>query len=209
MPRIGGLLTFGIPPFKLEKEVVETRRELMEGMGVEFRLGVEVGRDVSIEQLIAEYDAVFLGMGAYKSVKGGFPGEDAARVSMRRCRISSPTSTDETRTVGRSSSISPGKRVVVLGGGDTWQWIATARPSARAPRASPAHTVATKTTCPARSRDYKNSAEEGVEFLFNRQPIEIVGNGRVEGVKRGRDAARSARAAGPSDSRAGAGQRAR
>ena len=62
-PRIGGLLTFGIPPFKLEKEVVETRRTLMEGMGVEFRLGVEIGKDLPFEQLLAEYDAVFLGMG--------------------------------------------------------------------------------------------------------------------------------------------------
>ena len=74
--RIGGLLTFGIPPFKLEKEVVEKRREIMEGMGVEFRLGVEVGRDIAFEQLVDEYDAVFLGMGTYKYVKGGFPGED-------------------------------------------------------------------------------------------------------------------------------------
>src|SRR5690349_16690623 len=74
--RIGGLLTFGIPPFKLEKDVVETRRELMEGMGVEFRLGVEVGKDLPFEQLLEEFDAVFLGMGTYKYVKGNFPGED-------------------------------------------------------------------------------------------------------------------------------------
>ena len=63
--RIGGLLTFGIPPFKLEKQVVEKRREVMEGMGVEFRLGVEVGADIAFESLLAEYDAVFLGMGTY------------------------------------------------------------------------------------------------------------------------------------------------
>ena len=74
--RIGGLLTFGIPPFKLEKEVVETRRELMEEMGVEFRLNTEVGRDVAFDDLVEEYDAVFLGMGTYSYVKGGFPGED-------------------------------------------------------------------------------------------------------------------------------------
>ena len=59
--RIGGLLTFGIPPFKLEKEVVEKRREVMEGMGVEFRLNVEVGRDITVEQLLNEFDAVFMG----------------------------------------------------------------------------------------------------------------------------------------------------
>ncbi len=73
-PRIGGLLTFGIPPFKLEKQVVETRREIMEGMGVEFRLGVEVGRDVRFEQLLDEYDAVFLGMGTYTLREGRLSG---------------------------------------------------------------------------------------------------------------------------------------
>src|SRR5208283_5018567 len=74
-PKIGGLLTFGIPPFKLEKSVVETRRELMEGMGVEFRLGVEIGNDVPFDALLAEYDAVFLGMGTYTSVRGDLAGE--------------------------------------------------------------------------------------------------------------------------------------
>ena len=74
--KIGGLLTFGIPPFKLEKDVVEKRREVMEAMGVEFRLGVEIGRDIAFERLIEEFDAVFLGMGTYSYVKGGFAGED-------------------------------------------------------------------------------------------------------------------------------------
>src|ERR1700716_4137077 len=74
--KIGGLLTFGIPPFKLEKEVVEKRREIMEYMGVEFRLNVDVGRDIAFEALTREFDAVFLGMGTYTYVKGGFAGED-------------------------------------------------------------------------------------------------------------------------------------
>jgi glutamate synthase (NADPH) small chain len=56
--KIGGLLTFGIPPFKLEKDVVKKRREIMEGMGVEFRLNVDVGRGLSFEDLAREYDAV-------------------------------------------------------------------------------------------------------------------------------------------------------
>jgi len=73
---IGGLLTFGIPPFKLEKEVVFTRRNIMEEMGVKFKLGVEIGKDVSVDQLLADYDAVFMGMGTYTSMRGGFPGEE-------------------------------------------------------------------------------------------------------------------------------------
>ncbi|HET9121999.1 MAG TPA: glutamate synthase subunit beta, partial [Acidiferrobacteraceae bacterium] len=75
-PEIGGLLTFGIPEFKLEKEVVRRRRGLMEDMGIRFVLNTEVGRDVAVAQLLQEYDAVFLGMGTYQYLRGGFPGED-------------------------------------------------------------------------------------------------------------------------------------
>src|SRR5690606_11956442 len=75
-PEIGGLLTFGIPEFKLEKSVMARRREVFAGMGIEFRLNTEIGRDISMEQLLEEYDAVFMGMGTYTYMKGGFPGED-------------------------------------------------------------------------------------------------------------------------------------
>ena len=66
-PEIGGLLTFGIPQFKLEKQVMERRREVFEGMGIEFRLNTEVGRDITIDQLLADYDAAFLGCLLYTS----------------------------------------------------------------------------------------------------------------------------------------------
>ncbi len=75
-PEIGGLLTFGIPEFKLEKQVMVRRREVFEGMGVEFRLNTEIGTDIQIGELLADYDAVFMGMGTYTYMRGGFPGED-------------------------------------------------------------------------------------------------------------------------------------
>jgi len=75
-PDIGGLLTYGIPPFKLEKDVVQKRREILEGMGVKFVLDTRIGEDKPFEELLEEFDAVFLGMGTYNSVRGGFPGED-------------------------------------------------------------------------------------------------------------------------------------
>lgn len=75
-PEIGGLLTFGIPEFKMEKDVMKRRREIFTGMGVEFRLNTEIGTDVTIDQLLTEYDAVFMGMGTYTYMKGGFAGED-------------------------------------------------------------------------------------------------------------------------------------
>ena len=75
-PEIGGLLTFGIPQFKLEKQVMQRRREVFEGMGVEFRLNTEIGIDIDADDLLEEFDAVFLGMGTYTAMQGGFEGED-------------------------------------------------------------------------------------------------------------------------------------
>src|SRR5215472_13094154 len=181
--RIGGLLTFGIPPFKLEKDVVETRRALMEGMGVEFRLGCEIGRDLAFGQLLREYDAVFLGMGTYTSVRGGFPGEELPGVYEALPYLISNIRHELGFEGAAHELISmAGKRVLVLGGGDT------AMDCNRTAIRQGAHSV----TCtyrrdednmPGSRRDYKNSREEGVEFLFNSQPIEIVGADRVEGVK--------------------------
>ena len=75
-PEIGGLLTFGIP-VKLEKEVMTRRREIFTGMGIEFKLNTEVGRDVQLDDLLSDYDAVFLGVGTYQSMRGGLENEDA------------------------------------------------------------------------------------------------------------------------------------
>ena len=75
-PEVGGLLTFGIPPFKLEKRIVRQRRALLEGMGIEFVLNTRIGEDKPFDELLDEFDAVFLGMGAYSYVHGGFRGEE-------------------------------------------------------------------------------------------------------------------------------------
>ncbi len=182
-PKIGGLLTFGIPPFKLEKEVVETRRELMQGMGVEFVLNTDVGRDIPFQNLLDEFDAVFLGMGTYAYVKGGFPGEDLPGVyealpyliaSINR-ELGLETSSEEFIDLR-------GKRVLVLGGGDTG--MDCNRTAIRQGAESVTCTYRRdEANMPGSRRDFRNSKEEGVEFLFNAQPTEIVGSERVEGVK--------------------------
>jgi glutamate synthase (NADPH/NADH) small chain len=182
-PEIGGLLTFGIPEFKLEKTIVKRRREVMEGMGVEFRLGVEVGKDISFEQLVGEYDAVFLGMGTYNYMKGGFPGEDLPGVhaaldfliaNVNHCHGYEKNPADYINMKGQ--------RVVVLGGGDTA--MDCNRTSIR--QGAKAVTCAYRrdeANMPGSKREVANAKEEGVQFLWNRQPVEIVGEGRVEGVK--------------------------
>ena len=182
-PRIGGLLTFGIPPFKLEKQVVETRRELMEGMGVEFRLGIEVGSDLPFEQLVADHDAVFLGMGTYTYVRGGFPGEDLPGVYEALPYLVSNINRELGLEQQGGEWINlEGKRVVVLGGGDTG--MDCIRTALRQGAESVTCTYRRdEQNMPGSRRDYRNSREEGCTFLFNRQPVEIVGRGKVEGVR--------------------------
>jgi glutamate synthase (NADPH/NADH) small chain len=181
--RVGGLLTFGIPPFKLEKQVVEMRRELMEGMGVEFRLGVDIGSDLPFEALLSDYDAVFLGMGTYNFVRGGFAGEALPGVYEALPYLIANINRElglpgaEERFIDLS-----GKRVVVLGGGDTG--MDCNRTAIRQGAESVTCTYRRdELNMPGSRRDYKNSKEEGVEFLFNCQPIEILGQQKVEGVK--------------------------
>lgn len=182
-PEIGGLLTFGIPPFKLDKEVVRTRRQLMEGMGVQFKLNTEIGKDVPFERLLADYDAVFLGMGAYTAMRGGFMGEDLRGVHEALPYLISNVN----RELGLESSPSrfidmSEQRVVVLGGGDT------AMDCNRTAVRQGAESVTCiyrrdEANMPGSRREVKSAREEGVEFLFNRQPIEIVGSRKVEGIK--------------------------
>jgi glutamate synthase (NADPH/NADH) small chain len=139
-----------------------------------------VGRDVAFETLLAEYDAVFLGMGTYTYVKGNFPGESLPGVVEALPYLVSNIH----RELGLGGEFVDlaGKRVVVLGGGDTA--MDCNRTAIRQGAASVTCTYRRdEDNMPGSRRDYKNSKEEGVRFLFNRQPIEIVGDGRVEGVK--------------------------
>lgn len=184
-PEIGGLLTFGIPPFKLEKSVVRTRRDILEGMGVEFRLNVDVGADISFQSLLDQYDAVFLGMGTYTSMQGGFPGEDLCGVhEALPYLISNINHVEGFQTREHEGFVDlKGKRVVVLGGGDT------AMDCNRTAIRQGANSVTCayrrdEANMPGSVREVANAKEEGVEFLWNRQPIEIVGEaGQVTGVR--------------------------
>jgi glutamate synthase (NADPH/NADH) small chain len=180
---IGGLLTFGIPEFKMEKWVMTRRRDVLEGMGVEFRLNTDIGKDVSMQSLLDDYDAVFMGMGTYTYMKGGFPGEDLPGVlEALPFLISNVRNCLDLAKPGEAYHDMKGKRVVVLGGGDTA--MDCNRTSIRQGAASVTCAYRRdEANMPGSKREVGNAREEGVQFLWNRQPVEIVGNGKVEGVK--------------------------
>jgi len=181
-PEIGGLLTFGIPEFKLEKSVLKRRREIFTRMGIEFRLGVEIGRDRSLQSLLEEFDAVFLGMGTYQYMKGGFPGEDLEGVY-----DALPFLIGNTCQYHGFEGMAPfidaaGKRVVVLGGGDTA--MDCCRTAIRQGAASVTCAYRRdEANMPGSKREVTNAREEGVQFLFNQQPVGILGEREVEGVE--------------------------
>jgi glutamate synthase (NADPH) small chain len=225
---IGGLLTFGIPPFKLEKQVIATRRSVLEAMGVKFHLGVEIGRDISIEDLLRDYDAVFLGSGAYRYVDAKLPGQDlpgvipalpflvangrrvlhgkadvgmeivgAASASIPNLSAASGIAAEAAPTIGTLTSecsaiagwngATPdldlkGKRVIVLGGGDTG--MDCVRTSIRLGAASVTCVYRRdEASMPGSRREVKNARDEGVQFLFNRQPLAIEGDTAVSGLR--------------------------
>ncbi len=180
---IGGLLTFGIPEFKLEKSVMARRREIFESMGIEFKLGVEVGKDIAFEKILNEYDAVFLGMGTYKYMRGGFPGEDLPGVYEALPYLISNVNRNLGFEVSAKDFIDfKGQQVVVLGGGDTAMDCNRTAIRQGASSVSCAYRR-DEENMPGSRREVANAKEEGVQFLFNRQPVELVGDGQVEGVK--------------------------
>ena len=180
---IGGLLTFGIPEFKLEKSVVKRRRKILEEMGVEFNLGKEIGKDISFKKLYDEYDAVFLAMGTYTSLEGGFAGESLSGVHKAIDYLISSTKKLLKLKTNRNDFINlKGKKVIVLGGGDT------AMDCNRTAIRQGAKSVKClyrrdEENMPGSKREVQNAKEEGVEFEFNIQPIDIIGNEKVQGVK--------------------------
>jgi glutamate synthase (NADPH/NADH) small chain len=182
---IGGLLTFGIPSFKLEKSIITRRRKIFEGMGITFHLNTNVGTDISFNTLSQQYDAVFLALGTYTSMTGGFAHESAQGVYNALDFLVANTQ----KLMGITDNAKPyvnfeGKKVIVLGGGDTaMDCVRTA-----------IRQGATEVTCayrrdeenmPGSPREVQNAKEEGVNFAFNLQPLDIAvdKNGKAIGVK--------------------------
>ena len=176
----GGMLRYGIPSFRLEKPVLDAEIDVLKELGVIFRCGVEVGRDVTIQQLREQgFDAFYLAVGAQKSASLGIPGEELSGVW---------GGIDFLREVNAGARPALGNKVVVVGGGNVAMDVART-----AVRLGAEVTVAYRrkeSDMPADPAEVAEAKEEGVQFLFEHRPVEIEGHdGKVaalvcEGGKR-------------------------
>ncbi len=185
-PEIGGLLSFGIPEFKLEHRIVKIRRSILEGMGIRFVLGATIGEDISFEEVLANHDAVFLGLGAYRAISGNLPNGDAPGVYAALDYLIGNTRSLLEMPPGDYPFIDlAGQRVVVLGGGDTaMDCVRTAIRQG----ASEVHCLyrRDRENMPGSQREVSHAIEEGVLFEFNIQPLDIdvsKDDGRATGVR--------------------------
>ncbi|MEL6678000.1 MAG: NAD(P)-dependent oxidoreductase [Pseudomonadota bacterium] len=176
--RAGGLMIYGIPGFKLEKDVVERRNAQFEEGGVTFRLNCNVGEDISFDEIRAAHDAVLIATGVYKSRELGGPGAGLAGIERAIDYLTASNKTGLGDTVAEFESgqlNAEGKRVVVIGGGDTaMDCVRTA-----------VRQGATSVKClyrrdranmPGSQREVANAEEEGVEFVWLSAPKGFVGD---------------------------------
>ena len=174
-PVPGGMLTLGIPNFRLEKDVVNAEIEVLREMGVEFKCGVEVGKDVTLDELRAQgYKCFFLGIGAQKSSALRIPGEELEGVF---------GGVEFMREVNLGSKPAIGDKVAVIGGGNVAMDVC--RTAVRL-GAKETYVVYRRSEdeMPADKMEVAEAKEEGIKFLFLNAPAEIIGeDGKVKALK--------------------------
>ncbi len=170
--KAGGLLTYGIPNFKLDKKIVDRRIKLLEEAGMKLVLNCEVGKDISFEEIADNHDAIFIGIGATKGKRANIPGESAKNVFLAMEYL--------TAMQRKRFNLDYDKKfdfkdldVVVLGGGDTaMDCVRTAlREGAKSVKCLYRRD---EKNMPGSKKEYKNAMAEGVEFTFYTAPKEII-----------------------------------
>jgi glutamate synthase (NADPH/NADH) small chain len=183
--RVGGLMIYGIPGFKLEKEIVLRRWKLLEEGGVQFHLGQGVGEGLDFEELRAAHDSILIATGVYKARQIGGPGSGLAGIvpALDYLTVSNRTGLGDAVSAFEDGTMNAaGKRVVVIGGGDTaMDCVRTAvRQGALSVQCLYRRDQA---NMPGSMREVKNAQDEGVEFVWLSAPEAFLGDTTVTGVK--------------------------
>ena len=186
--RVGGLMVYGIPNFKLEKEVVERRAQLLADSGVVYHLNFEVGRDADLAELRASHDAVLIATGVYKARDLQLPDAGLGQVVQALDYLIASNRNglgDSVPEFDDGTLSASGKRVVVIGGGDTaMDCVRTAvRQGASSVRCLYRRD---RDNMPGSRREVTNAEEEGVIFEWLAAPEAIVGDGGVSAVRASR-----------------------
>ncbi|MDE2580826.1 MAG: NAD(P)-dependent oxidoreductase [Rhodospirillales bacterium] len=183
--RAGGLMIYGIPNFKLEKEVVLRRRELAEASGIRFVLNCAVGQDISFAELRARHQAVLVATGVYRPREIGGPGAGLGGIVPALDYLIASNRDNLGDAVPDFASgllNAAGKRVVVIGGGDTA--MDCVRTAVRQGAASVQCLYRRdRANMPGSMREVKNAEDEGVEFVWLSAPEAFLGDGEVSGVR--------------------------
>ena len=171
---LGGMLTMGIPSFRLDRAVVNAEIDVLRELGVQFRTGVAVGRDVTLDQLRSEgFKAFYLGIGASKGAGLGCPGEELGGVS---------TGIDFLRRVNQGEKPELGSDVAVIGGGNVAIDVARSALRLGAENVTIIYRRG-RDEMPAADDEIAEAEEEGVKFRFLASPVEILGDGKCESLK--------------------------
>jgi glutamate synthase (NADPH/NADH) small chain len=183
--RVGGLMIYGIPNFKLEKDIVERRARLLADGGITFHLEFEVGRDATLADLRDRHDAVLIATGVYQARDIKMPGSGLAGLhpAMEYLTASNRQGLGDTVPAFEDGSLNAKDRnVVVIGGGDTaMDCVRTAvRHGARSVRCVYRRD---RENMPGSRREVSHAEEEGVEFVWLAAPEALLGDRRVRGVR--------------------------
>ncbi|HEY8240924.1 MAG TPA: NAD(P)-dependent oxidoreductase, partial [Kiritimatiellia bacterium] len=171
----GGLNTYGIAYYKLRPEDSLAEVDLIKSLGVEFKTGVEIGKDIPGDKLLKDYDAVFIGVGLGRTYKLGIPGEDLPEVVEALDFI-------ELIHTKPLDKVPVGARVAVIGCGNTAIDAVTQAKRLGAERAMIIYRRGEK-DMPAYPYEYDLAKEDGCEFMFYAAPVAVTGNGHVTGLK--------------------------
>ena len=183
--RVGGLLIYGIPGFKLEKDIVTRRAELLEKSGIEFVLNCEIGKDITFDEIHSRHNAVLIATGVYKARELKMPGSGLEGVvpALEYLTASNRKSLgDAVEQFDTGALNAAGKDVVVIGGGDT------AMDCVRTAIRQDAKSVTClyrrdKANMPGSQREVQNAEEEGVSFQWLSAPAAVLGDNQATAVR--------------------------